>query len=445
MKISKRKIKQIIKEEIELAKESLVSEQSFNFRGKKYYMPWEEEASFDPTKSVFRAMADTAIDPAGALAADMLGVEYSPTEPLAVAARYWGKAYKKRVMEAWRDANTRIVGSPPDSEYDVNAEFYQEVFEDEPRMISRYDKILDSNQLGTDSIFDAIDMFYGTNSIGPKKKEIESRSDAFDFNGDIHPSFAGSLNWGPTLGSRDSNLPPQYYWLAGKFKEYGITPGTIDYLLAEIDPIARERREAEEQVRKKPDEDVTTPASQDIEIEDDDAEITLEGSGLVKSSLKLLRIVENEENVIDGIKAAGSFTGAVSYLADRALKGAVKELENQAGEEWTSPLSGQYKIAEIEADKIKRAMSQSPSVPTWDVYYAFRAEGDLQRAAEDFLSQAQLTGWSTLGAGAIVGTLLTADRRDSGQYCVYSFKTTDPRWVESVSGAGQVMTFQFMN
>ena len=486
MKISKKRIKEIIEEELDLAKDSELLE-GFLYRGKKYYWPWEEEASFDPTKSLARAVLDTAIDPVGAAVADITGVEYSPT---GMAADYLSTAvkfYVKELTDSLRTANMRVLASPPNSRYEVNDDLYYFIFEG-TNMINRYDKTLSSRQLETSDIFDAIDLFYGSNKSEAFQKQVSSRGTALDFNGDTHPDFKGSINWGPNIGS--TSLPPQYYWLAGKFRQYGIRSGDdpkIMFILSEIDPVARKRRELEAQaLSKNKDVEAELPGSSEREAQPsnvsqdsskDDSKYSEEEVEFTfqESSLRTLRLIEQASEVeqaassvaskasqaVSQVSSAiarigGAAKAGYDFIQDRAED--VEEIASdpetanialivQAGEEWMSPFSGQKRYAQIEADKIKMAMESSRGTPTWDVYYALRDDGLLQNELEKFAAILNDAGWGLPLLGPMVGTIVTLDRRDSRQYCMYAFKTTDPRWVETVSNANgnKVMTFSHVN
>ena len=489
MKISKKRIKEIIEEELDLAKDSELLE-GFSYRGKKYYWPWEEEASFDPRKSVARAMLDTAIDPMGAAVADITGFEYSPTgivaDYLSTAGKFYVDAYLEKTRAALNAANTRVLSSPPNSRYNVDKQLYYFVFAG-THMTDRYDKTLRSRQLDTSDIFDAIDLFYGSNKSEAFQKQVSSRETALDFNRDAHPDFKGSINWGPNIGS--TSLPPQYYWLAGKFRQYGIRSGDdpkIMFILSEIDPVARKRRELEAQaLSKNKDVEAELPGSSEREAQPsnvsqdsskDDSKYSEEEVEFTfqESSLRTLRLIEQAsevEQAASSVASKASQTASQVSSAIARIGGAAKAgydfiqdraedveefasdpetaniaLVAQAGEDWMSPFSGQKRYAQIEADKIKMAMESSNGIPTWDVYYALRDDDSLQNELERLAAQLQGTGWTTLFLGPMLSTVFTLDRRDQKQYCLYSFKTTDPRWVETVPNvSGKVMTFSYTN
>jgi len=239
MKVKEEKIRKIVREEIK----DIVSE-GFSWRGKKYYYPWEEEASFDPRDSVFADAAVAGVDSVADAAA--MVAAYDPVarsviaggrylkDSVSTAYRYWTEKgftgtveefyeefvdmrdrsienYNNWISNAREAAGTRIPGSPPGSAYLIYEPWAREMIP-----FIQYNTIAQSQQLATRDIFEAITLFYQTPALGKK-------STAIWWNGDSFPQYEGQIKWGSVDGMSLSSNLPQYEWLASQFAKYNVT------------------------------------------------------------------------------------------------------------------------------------------------------------------------------------------------------------------------------
>ena len=407
MKITEDKIRNIVRQEI---RQSL--KEGFTWNGKKYYYPWEEEASFDPGESIFADAASAGVDNAveGAewlydvnvqaakkAREDAAKVGNYMTRPFVTAYDYWtGKGfsgtleefveeftdmvartrdgYNNWLSEAKEAAGTRVPGSPPGSAYLIYEPWAREMI---PYV--SYDTVVRSSQLETKNIFEAIKKFYQTTEIGEK-------STAFWWNSDSFPGYEGQIKWGTVEGTSLGSSEPHYEWLASQFSKYGIVSEEDMFQhLALYAPIKlgdamRKRKERTDSPSDKPD------------AED------------------LLEVSASSNNVL--------------YRSD-----------------FESPFFGLRSDAKKEIQKIKSAMGEmvldESGSAVWRVFYGSRGfiEGPnswLSEFRDTVEIASRLEGWTgTLFDIVAEIPIFLGHLGDAKQVCVFSHWTDDPRWIQN--------------